>query len=151
MGKLLLAHGADPLVPGANGVTPLMLAAGPTGFFTESEQANYEAFQLVKLVYELGSNDVNALDSTGATALHAAARRGAMPIIQFLVEQGGRLDIDTPFGWNALDAGRGYRDYLGVGRRQMARAKLQADVGLFIENLMKQQGLPIDRFSQAKP
>jgi len=31
----------------------------------------------------------------------------------------------------------------------MNRAKLQPEVGLFIESLMKQQGLPTERFPQA--
>jgi len=108
MGKLLLAHGANPLEPAANGVTPLMLAAGPgpTAFRDAGAAADYEAFQLVKILYEAGATDVNAVDAFGATALHGAARRGAKDIIAFLVDRGAKLDIDTPFGWSPLDAGR---------------------------------------------
>ena len=155
MGKLLLARGANPLgIPLSGGVTNLMLAAGPSpsgslGVMTiDAERSNHEAFELVKLLYSLGASDVNALDEVGATALHAAAKRGSKEIVQFLVDHGAKLDVETTFGWTALDTARGYRDYLGVGRRQLRSGEV-ADMSPFIEKLMKDRGLPTEHFAQA--
>jgi len=157
MFKLLLAKGANPLEPLPKGVTPLMLAAGPAitngrDIITiESERENHEAFELVKLVYSLGSTDVNAVDSVGATALFAAAKRGSKEIIQFLVDRGAKLDVETTFGWTALDVARGYRDFLGVGRRQMKTGAITEDTAAFVEKLMKERGLPTEHYPSGAP
>jgi ankyrin repeat protein len=157
MFKLLLAKGANPLAPLPKGVTPLMLAAGPAitngrDIITiESERENHEAFELVKLVYSLGSTDVNAVDEVGATALFAAAKRGSKEIIQFLVDRGAKLDVETTFGWTALDVARGYRDFLGVGRRQMKTGAITEDTAAFIEKLMKERGLPTEHYPSGAP
>jgi ankyrin repeat protein len=147
--KLLLAKGAKPITPLDKGVTTLMLAAGPspTGNEGLSTASNHDAFELVKMVYDLGATDVNATDESGATALHAAARRGSKEIIQFLVDHGAKLDVNTNFGWTPLDAARGYRDYLGVGRRVMRGIAMQPDVASFIEKLMKDRQLPTEHFT----
>jgi len=62
--RLLAAHGADPKVPNALGVTPLMVAAGldywegeAPGPFTGCTEA--ERLEAVKLALDLG-NDINA-------------------------------------------------------------------------------------------
>jgi ankyrin repeat protein len=148
MGKLLLAKGANPTEP-LGKVTALMLAAGPTptaNLTVNGEASNHEAFELVKMIYDLGATDVNAVDEQGATALHAAAKRGSTEIIQFLVDHGAKLDIDTTFGWSPLDTARGYRDFLGVGRRDLSRGRMQPEVAAFVEKLMKDRGLPTEHF-----
>ncbi|MGL1102774.1 ankyrin repeat domain-containing protein, partial [Vibrio parahaemolyticus] len=71
------------------------------------------------------------------TAIHGAAKRGSKEIVQFLVDHGGKLDIETTFGWTALDTARGYRDYLGVGRRELKTGAVTEDMAPFIEKLMK--------------
>ena len=148
MGKLLLAKGANATAPFGK-VTALMLAAGPTptaNLTVNGAASNHEAFELVKLIYDHGATDVNAVDDTGATALHAAAKRGSTEIIQFLVDHGAKLDVDTTFGWSPLDTARGYRDFLGVGRRDLARGRMQPEVAAFVEKLMKDRGLPTEHF-----
>ena len=54
-------------------------------------------------VFELGM-DVNAVNSMGITAVQGAANRGSDDIIQFLVDNGARLDVKdnegrTPLNW----------------------------------------------------
>ena len=100
--KLLVQHGADPNLPTLAGTTPLMAAAG-VGWvvaqtYTESNQARLDA---VKLCLELGG-DINASNSMGLTALLGAANRGSNDIIEFLVQQGARLDVKDKEGRTAL-------------------------------------------------
>jgi len=150
MAKLLLARGAKPLGSTGNGKTALMLAAGLNVDRGVSPGTNPEAFELVKLIYELGDKDVNAVDEMGSTALHAAAQRGSKEIIQFLVDKGARLDVTTSFGWMPLDVARGYRIYLGVGRRVMRNVAPQLEVAAFVEKLMKDRGLETEHFPTTK-
>ncbi|MDT8399686.1 MAG: ankyrin repeat domain-containing protein [Pseudomonadales bacterium] len=102
--RLLLDHGADPLLETYAGTNALMAAAGVNWVvqqtYTESPQALLDA---VKLCWELGM-DVNHSNSMGLTALHGAANRGSDDIIRFLVAKGARLDATdnegrTPLTW----------------------------------------------------
>jgi ankyrin repeat protein len=97
--RLLLAHGADASIKTEEGATALMAAAG-VGIWHVGESAgtNEEAFEAVKICYELG-NDVNAVDANGDTALHGAAHRGANDVVAFLVEKGAKMDVPNRIGW----------------------------------------------------
>jgi ankyrin repeat protein len=148
--RLLLAHGAKAIGKTGNGKTALMLAAGLNVDRGVSPGTNQEAFELVKLIYELGDKDVNAAEDMGSTALHAAAQRGSKEIIQFLVDHGARLDASTNFGWTPLDVARGYRNYLGVGRRVMRNVAPQPEVAALIEKLMTERGLDTEHFPTTK-
>ena len=71
--RLLVEHGADPLMPTVQKVTPLMAAAG-LGFWDgespgpESGVPESQALEAVKLAIELG-NDVNAITEYGSTPI----------------------------------------------------------------------------------
>ena len=71
--RLLVEHGADPLIPTVQKVTPLMAAAG-LGFWDgespgpESGVPESQALAAVKLTVELG-NDVNAVTDYGDTPI----------------------------------------------------------------------------------
>ncbi len=97
--RLLAAHGADAKITTDEGATPLMAAAG-VGIWQVGESAgtNEEAFEAVKLCFELG-NDVNAADVNGDTALHGAAHRGANEVVQFLVGKGAKMDVPNKLQW----------------------------------------------------
>jgi hypothetical protein len=49
-----------------------------------------------------------------------------------------------------LDFARGYRDYLGVGRRVMRNIAPQPEVAAFVEKLMKDRGLETEHFPTTK-
>jgi ankyrin repeat protein len=102
--QLLLEHGADPNIATFEGTTALMAAAGINWVvnqtFDEGEAALLEA---VKLAHSLG-NDINAVNSMGLAAIHGAANRGSDSIIQWLAENGAKLDVAdaqgrTPLIW----------------------------------------------------
>lgn len=106
--RCLRVNGADPTLMTAEKVTPLEAAAG-VGVYrvSESPGSNDEAFEAVKLAYELGSRDVNWVDDNGNTAMHGAALRGANPIVQFLFDKGARLDVVNKIGWTPLTIAEG--------------------------------------------
>ncbi len=147
--KLLLARGADPKIATALGVTPLHVAAGigwVEGITYEwSRQATFEA---VKMLIDLGL-DVNTQADTGRTALHGAAHKGRVDVIQTLADHGAKLDVrdygntDNRGGklavhtWQAVD----YAD--GLVRVGVQSAIGHPDAGLLLRQLMTAQGLPV--------
>ena len=126
--RLLAAHGADTRQPTEGNASPLMVAAG-VGIFNVGESAgtNEEAFEAVRLAYELGDQDVNMADDKGYTALHGAALRGANPIVQFLVEKGAELLAETTEGWTPLRIADGVH-YTGTVKRADQTAALLRQV-----------------------
>jgi ankyrin repeat protein len=102
--RLLLAHGADPYVPTVGGTTALMAAAGINWVVDQTyDEGPAALLEAVRLCRELGM-DVNTSNSMGLTAVMGAANRGSDDIIQFLVENGSRLDVKdnegrTPLTW----------------------------------------------------
>jgi ankyrin repeat protein len=89
--KLLIAHGANPKIFTAHNVTPLAVASGigwVEGVTYEwSPEQNIEA---VKMCLDLGI-DPNVADDEGRTALHGAAHKGRVEVIQMLVDHGANL------------------------------------------------------------
>ena len=140
MMHLLAEHGADPRIGTEDGATPLAAAAG-VGIWNVGESAgtNEEAFEAVKLAYELGSRDVNAADEWGFTPLHGAALRAADDIVQFLAEKGAKLDATTKEEqWTPLRIATGVY-YTGT-------VKLGDSTAALLRRLMKAQGLPIPEY-----
>ena len=116
--RVLVEHGADPLLSPENGTTALMAVAG-AGWNTRSNNRReqgigVDAAQLLvaagerptwegtKLALELGS-DVHATDPAGNTALHAAVRLAYPTVVELLVEHGGRWDVENDDGRTPQD------------------------------------------------
>ena len=90
--RLLLDYGADPLLANEVGMRPLMVAAGVALHAPgEDTGTNEDALEAVKLAYSV-EPDVNYTDQRGHTALHGAARRGAVSVVEFLIDKGAKLD-----------------------------------------------------------
>ena len=134
--KLLLEHGADPFINTYQGTSALMAAAGINWVvyqtYTEGPEQLLEA---VKLCFELGM-DVNQVNSMGLAAIHGAANRGSNDIIEFLVEQGARLDVTDNEGRTPLDWARGV--FLAT---HPAEAKPESM--LLLTELLKARGMPV--------
>ena len=91
--RLLLAHGADPMIGTEERITPLMAAAGIAWASNQDRASESQVLAAVKLlVDELGAN-VNAVSDLGETAMHAAAYRGANSVVQYLFDKGATLDV----------------------------------------------------------
>ena len=107
--KLLVAGGANPKVATDEGVTPLAAAAGigwVPGEFSQTSRDPHAHLAAVEYCLELGL-DVNAGDEEDQTPLHGAAWIGDHELIQFLVDKGARLDVQTEKGWYVTDMPNG--------------------------------------------
>jgi ankyrin repeat protein len=108
--KLLLEHGADPmLAPTRSGITPLMAAAGlgtSEADTTGRQKTQEQAIEAIQLLLDRGL-DLNAQASDGQTALHGAAMQGYDDVIRFLAAQGAKLDTPDKDGFTPLDVALG--------------------------------------------
>lgn len=107
--KLLLEHGALVDLPTADGVTPLMIAAGmghgsnPTRGRYQTEDDSVEA---LKILLKAGA-DIHRHADNGQTAMHAAALKGWNATIRFLAENGAELEPKDVNGKTPLDFANG--------------------------------------------
>ena len=121
--RILVAAGADPLVPMNNGTTPLLAAVGtalrrqpgPPSVdrrgrliapeLIAAEWANEgRVLDAVKALIEAGATGaINKANSTGDTALHVAAGNQYKSVLEFLVAQGGDPNIKNKAGQTPRD------------------------------------------------
>ncbi len=110
--KLLVELGADPLLPNADGATPLMAAAG-LGCLAPDEFAGTEAECLAAVTYLLSLGaDVNGEDKNRETAMHGAAYKSLPKMVQLLTERGAKRDAwnhKNKFGWSPILIAEGFR------------------------------------------
>jgi ankyrin repeat protein len=149
--KMLLAHGADPMIKTDHGDTALTAAAG-VGWvdgvtYEHSRQANIDT---VKFLLDLGL-DPNAANEDGRTPLMVAAAKGSTEVIQILVDHGAKLetrdkgsrDTETLVSviaghtWQALD----YAD--GLVRFGVQSAVNRPEASALLRKLMTDRGLPV--------
>ena len=97
-------NGDDNQIQG-NG-TPLMVAVGMGRRDDFSTQAEQRALEAAQVLVGLGA-DVNEATATGWTALHAAAFAGANSLVEFLVEQGAKIDVQNGCGQTPLSLAEG--------------------------------------------
>ncbi len=157
--RLLLASGADPLLTNDHGMRPLMVAAGVAMHAPgEDSGTDADALEAVKVAFEVDGN-VNYIDKRGQTALHGAARRGAIEIVKFLLDKGAKLDVkvkrenfvgntygDKGFEWTPLTIALGRQK---DGRHLFLGSARQPEAALILYQEMKQRGLPIDEDPQS--
>jgi ankyrin repeat protein len=147
--KLLLTHGADPKINTAHGVTPLAVAAG-NGWvegvtFDWSQEETEEA---VKLCLDLGI-DPNLPDDEGRAALHGAAHKGRVNVIQLLVDHGANLMVHDFGSRDSIDGGLLGQTWLPVDwARGLVRVGVQSAIAhpeaeKLIVKLMTDRGMPI--------
>ena len=129
--RLLIAHGADPKLLSSKGTTTLMMAAGiGLSYLVDDDE---EAFENVKMLVEFGM-DVNATNDDGDTALHGAAFRNYLPILEYLVEHGAKLDAKNKIGWTPLMEAR-------WTRRGLLTTRPEAEA--FLRKQYEAQGVPV--------
>jgi ankyrin repeat protein len=112
--KLLLELGADPRIANVDNCTPLMAACGigvGSAQATETAGEEPEVLEAAKLLLELGA-DVNAVDANGETAMHGAALKNLPKVVQFLADNGAKVEVwnkENDFGATPLMLAQGYR------------------------------------------
>jgi ankyrin repeat protein len=133
--RFLASNGADANIPTITNITPLLGAAGIGFWEGETPGSNADAFEAVKLCAQLGNDPKyvvagNKPDPSweGATALHGAATRSALDIVNWLVEQGVPLDTHTkrgisPYHIATDNAGGMYHIAPEIAERLLALAK----------------------------
>ena len=102
--RLLVELGADPKAKSDNDDTALMLAAGIKIWAPgEDPGTEEECFEAAKYAIEQG-NDINAFNSNGDMAVHGAALRGNIPLMDYLISKGAKIDksIANDDGWTPL-------------------------------------------------
>ena len=72
----------------------------------------------------------------GATALHAAAVRGVNMVVQYLVDNGAKLDARTSLGWTPVMLA----DSLFVSNAE----RIHPETAAYIRKLMEERGIRID-------
>jgi ankyrin repeat protein len=92
MVRLLLRNGARTEIAEGDQWTPLHFAAQ---FLTKT------TLQTIRLLVEAGA-DVNSRIKSNATALHLAAQKGDLNILQYLIDKGGLVDAQTNQGRTPL-------------------------------------------------
>jgi ankyrin repeat protein len=116
--RLLLEHGALVDLPTADGITPLMIAAG-MGHGSNPTRGRYQtdddAVEALKILLKAGA-DINRRASNGQTAMHGAALKGWNSTIRFLAENGAELEPKDRDGKTPLDFASGkYKPAFGGG------------------------------------
>jgi uncharacterized protein len=141
--RLLLELGADASIKTEKGTTALMAAAG-VGIWAPGENPGTaeEALAAVKLAFEAGGGGVNDVDANGETALHGAVYRGGnVAVIQFLADQGAKLDVVNSKGWTPVTVADGVEYTPAVLKRYPEAAEL-------LRKLLAERGLPVPPSSQ---
>ena len=147
--RLLLQHAADPYAQSRRAqATALMFAAGMGWRELASIAPEKDGLEAVKLLWELGGFDIDAVDINGQTALHGAAGRGAPSIIQFLVDRGAKLDIVDKKGRTPLIESGPVEEGMTAGTHPMrpaAHALLRQLMGLAPDSASTASLAPIVR------
>ncbi len=110
--KLLVELGADPTIPNESNCTPLMMAAGiGAGSSGDDAGSELEALESVKYLLQLGA-DINAVDDSRETVMHAAAYKSYPKVVKFLADSGADIKVwsrKSKAGRTPLSIAQGYR------------------------------------------
>lgn len=125
---------------------------GACSIATVSVATTSGSYLAVRVCLELGA-DVNAVNYRHETALHGAAFRGVNQIVDYLVDEGARLDTTTVEGWTplALANGLSYSDFYKAQRHTANRLReLMRRHGLDTEGYRIEPSVCLDCF-QTRP
>jgi ankyrin repeat protein len=143
--RLLLAAGADPSTPTRDGVTPLMVAAGQEWKVDWSVGTEDDSIETIRALVAAGV-EIDRRNNKGETALHGAADRSANAVVQFLVEQGARLNLRDKSNRTALDVALGVPPTAGRNPFEYRTAYGNAGTAAVLRELMAARGVAIEPY-----
>jgi ankyrin repeat protein len=136
--RKLLARGADVHVATADGITPLLAAAG-VGSRDSDTRGRYrterDAVEAVKMLLDAGAG-IRDADGRGQTAVHGAAFWGYTDLVRLLAARGAALDTKDRRGMTPIDSAMGRAGGNGFGGN---RIDVHADTAKVIEELIAQR------------
>lgn len=150
--KLLLAHGADPLIATTDGTTALMGLAGVgyTKGFMKDVGSVEESLEAMKILIDAGI-DINARNEDLVQAIHGAAHKNFVQAIQVLVDNGADLTSHSnrkgQFQGEGTLAGNTVLDWADGFQTGMESAIYNAEAVVLVEKLMTERGLPLERLA----
>jgi ankyrin repeat protein len=106
---LLIGRGAKVDLQNSLAATPLLAAAGSNWAITDTRgrfRNEKQCIETARLLLEAGA-DINAVNATGQSSLHAAARLDLKDFVRFVGERGAKLDVKDRNGATALDIAEG--------------------------------------------
>jgi ankyrin repeat protein len=131
--RLLVELGADPLMPNADGTTPLMVAAGVgTSAPGEDPGTEPEVLEATQLALKLG-NDINAVDKNGETPMHGAAAKHVPSVVRFLASAGAKMEIynrKNKEGYTALEITQGVHRSMSIVASRPTEAAMKEVMGV---------------------
>lgn len=136
--RLLMEHGADPLVKTDKNETALLLLAGAgwplgQGYIRSDEEimASLDLF-----VNEL-KMDVNATTTEGITPVICAVFKGTNDVVQYLVDHGARLDVKDNAGRSVITWAQ------GIAANEGQPPRPQPETEKLVRELMAKQGIAV--------
>jgi ankyrin repeat protein len=152
--KLLMAHGADPLITTTDGITTLMALAG-VGYgdgFTSDFGPPEQSVEAMKLLLDAGV-PINAMTKEKITALHGAAHKNFVLGIQFLVDHGADLTMRSQRASNFEHkgtVGNTVLDWATGVQVNMQSASYKKEAVELVTRLMKERNIPVEGLSTTK-
>jgi ankyrin repeat protein len=136
--RLLMKHGADPLVKTDKNETALLLLAGagwPLGQgYIRSDEEIMASLDLFVNELEM---DVNATTTEGITPLICAVFKGTNNVVQYLADHGARLDAKDNAGRSVLEWAQ------GIAANEGQPPRPQPETEKLVRELMAKQGITI--------
>jgi ankyrin repeat protein len=133
--RWLLEKQADPNAVTADGMTPLLAAAG-VGSRDSDTRGRYkgerDAIESIRALLDAGAR-INVADNRGQTPLHGAAFWGWSDLVQFLADRGATLDAKDRRGMTPLDSAMGRAGGNGFGGN---RIDVHEDTAALLKKLM---------------
>ncbi|MGV3591187.1 MAG: ankyrin repeat domain-containing protein [Gammaproteobacteria bacterium] len=150
--KLLLAHGADPLIATTDGTTALMALSGVgyTKGFMHDVGTIEESMEAMQILIDSGI-DLEAQNDDKVRALHGAAHKNFVQGIQMLVDHGADLTAHSnragQFQGAGALKGNTVLDWADGFQTGMESAIYNAEAVELLEKLLTDRGLPLERLA----